>query len=72
MFALMIKLIEAGATPSPPKPARSIFANGWFEERYENVLNLPFSNLPPGGTRADYFALKKLLIEKGYVEQKSE
>lgn len=74
MFALMIKLVEAGADPSPPKPAHSIFVNGWFSEGYEKTLDLKFpdayGHLPPGSTKADYFALKKLLIEKGYLKQK--
>ena len=66
MYLLMIKMIEAGAAPSPPKPAHSIFANGWFDEQFEKALDVDWNLGPPspGSTKADYFALKKLLIEE--------
>jgi ankyrin repeat protein len=76
MFSLAIKLIEAGADPSPPEHAHSIFSNGWFDEGYDKTLDIEFpdvyGHIAPGSSRADYFALKKLLIERGYLKQKSE
>ncbi len=60
MYDLMMKMIAAGAKPAPPKPAFSIFENGWFTEGYEKFLLEP-------KMRLQYLELRAMLIEKGYM-----
>jgi ankyrin repeat protein len=69
-YGLIMKMINAGADPKPPEPAFSMFGNGWFTEgdddsmrelsaKDETMLKM---------SKVDYFALKALLIKKGYMK----
>ena len=61
LYDVMMKMIEAGAEPTPPKPALSIFENGWWREGYENFLL-------SDEHKRQYLELKEMLIEKGYLQ----
>jgi hypothetical protein len=69
-YGLMIKLIKAGANPKPPEPAFSIFGNGWFTDGYDDSMRersaeeIALTKI----SKADYFALRDLLVEKGYLQ----
>ena len=61
LYSVMIELLDAGANPTPPKPAHSIFVNGWFHERYETTIKTEEQ-------RQAYRAMKERLIELGYLK----
>ncbi len=60
LYSVMIELLDAGADPEPRKPARSIFVNNWFHERYETTIKTEEK-------RQAYRAMKQRLIELGYL-----
>jgi ankyrin repeat protein len=69
-YGLMIKLIEAGANPKPPEPTFSIFGNGWFTKGDDDSMR-ELSDEDEAMlkmSKVDYFALKALLIKKGYMK----
>ena len=61
MYDVVMKMIEAGANPVPPKPAFSIFENGRFSKGYEKSIRDP-------DRQQQYLELKAMLIEKGHLK----